>query len=193
MESDRDAGVTGKWKNWIVQDWAANAGYPDSRLILVAFRFTQWARARWGPLGRVVVAVYWLVSARVIGIELLPSTRIGPGLQLPHPNGIVVNPTVRIGANCLLRHQVTIGNSTLRDGTELGIPVIGDNVEFGAGAVVVGGIHVGDHARVAALSLVTRDVPAWGVVMGNPARLVRIDPAEGIDPVDEVEPAAPNA
>lgn len=163
------------WKQWVLQDWAANAGYPDSRLILLAYRFTQRARAQWGPLGELVFIVYWLVTARVIGVELSPSTKIGPGLRMPHPHGIVLNPAVRMGARCLLRHNVTIGNATRRDGTETGVASIGDDVEFGAGCVVVGGIHVGDHARIAALSLVIRDVPAWGVMMGNPARLVRID------------------
>ncbi len=120
--------------------------------------------------------------ARVVGVELSPSTRIGPGLRMPHPHGIVLNPATRIGARCLLRHNVTIGNSTRRDGGETGVPVIGDDVEFGAGCVVVGGIQVGDQARIAALSLVTRDVPAWGVAMGNPAQVVRVDQPQTVAP-----------
>jgi serine acetyltransferase len=163
------------WRSWVFQDWAANAGYPDSRLILVGYRFTQWARSGWGPLGTVIFAVYWIVTARILGVELPTSTRIGPGLRMPHPHGIVLNPAVRIGSDCLIRHNVTIGNTTRRDGSERGVASVGDGVEFGAGCVVVGPLHVGDHARVGALSLVTRDVPAWGVVVGNPAVLVRVD------------------
>jgi putative colanic acid biosynthesis acetyltransferase WcaB len=163
------------WRQWVMQDWAANAGYPDSRLILMAFRFTQRARAEWGVLGFVIFAVYWIITARVLGVELSPSTRIGPGLRMPHPHGIVLNPAVRMGAGCLLRHNVTIGNITRRDGTEKGVASVGDGVEFGVGCVVVGNIHVGDHARIAPLSLVTIDVPPWGVVIGNPAHLARID------------------
>jgi putative colanic acid biosynthesis acetyltransferase WcaB len=167
------------WRQWVLQDWAANAGYPDSRLILAAYRFTQLTRTQWGPLGGLIFAVYWIVVARVVGVELSPSTRIGPGLRMPHPNGIVLNPGVTMGAGCLLRHNVTIGNLTRRDGSDKGIASVGDDVEFGAGCVVVGDIHVGDHARIGALSLVTQDVPAWGVMLGNPAKLVRIDEPGG--------------
>jgi putative colanic acid biosynthesis acetyltransferase WcaB len=184
--------MTFTWRGWVFQDWAANAGYPDSRLILAAFRFTQRARAEWGGLGAVVFAVYWIVVARVIGVELPTGAQIGPGLKMPHPQGIVLNPAVRIGANCLLRHNVTIGNVTRRDGTEKGVASIGDDVEFGAGCVVVGDIKVGDHARIAALSLVTRDVPAWGVMVGNPATLARIDDPDYARPATEpAEPAEP--
>jgi len=166
-------------RQWVFQDWSANAGYPDSRLILLAYRFTQWARGRWGLPGQLVFAVYWVIVARMIGVEISPSTQIGPGLRMPHPHGIVLNPAVRIGARCLLRQNVTIGNTTRRDGSEIGVASVGDDVELGAGCVVVGRLHVGDHARIAALSLVTRDVPAWAVMMGNPAQLVRIDQPEG--------------
>lgn len=179
MASEPEDQARSSWRHWVFQDWAANAGYPDTRLILAAYRFTQRARANWGPLGGVVFAVYWILIARVIGVELSPSTQIGPGLRMPHPHGIVLNPAVRIGADCLLRHNVTIGNVTRRDGTEKGIASVGDSVEFGAGCVVVGDIHVGDHARIGALSLVTVDVPAWGVMIGNPGKLVRIDEPDG--------------
>jgi putative colanic acid biosynthesis acetyltransferase WcaB len=167
-------------RQWVFQDWAANQGYPDSRLILVAFRFTQRTRTQWGPLGELIFAIYWLVVARLVGVELSSSTRVGPGLRMPHPTGIVINPAARIGAGCLIRHNVTIGNTTRRDGTDRGSATVGDGVEFGAGCVVVGPIHVGDRARIAALSLVTHDVPAWGVMAGNPAHLVRVDAPQGV-------------
>ena len=87
----------------------------------------------------------------------------------------MLNPGVVMGADCILRQNVTIGNVIRRDGTEKGVASVGDGVEFGAGCVVVGLVHVGDNARIAALALVLEDVPARGVMMGNPARLVRID------------------
>jgi putative colanic acid biosynthesis acetyltransferase WcaB len=56
-----------------------------------------------------------------------------------------------------------------------GVASAGDGVEFGAGLVVVGPVHVGDHARIGALALVLDDVPERGVVVGNPGPLVRVD------------------
>jgi putative colanic acid biosynthesis acetyltransferase WcaB len=80
-----------------------------------------------------------------------------------------------MGADCILRQNVTVGNIVRRNGDEKGIASVGDGVEFGAGCVVVGNIHIGDHARIAALALVTEDVPPRGVMRGNPAQLIRID------------------
>ncbi len=52
---------------------------------------------------------------------------------------------------------------------------LGDDVELGTGCVVIGSVHVGDHARIGALAVVTKSVPDWAVVVGNPGRVLRID------------------
>lgn len=161
--------------DWALQDWNANAGYLDSQLVLVWFRLAQWTRYKPGMGGRLFCSFYRLVTSLLFSIELPPELVVGPRLRIFHPHSIVMNPGVRMGADCVLRQNVTIGNIARRDGSEKGIASVGDGVEFGAGCVVVGNIHVGDHARVAALSLVLDDVPEWGVVLGNPAKLVRID------------------
>ena len=75
-----------------------------------------------------------------------------------------------IGRNCDLSHQVTIGTAGLG---RTGVPRVGSNVSIGAGAVLIGDIQVGDGARVAANSLVNRDVPAGATVMGVPAKIVK--------------------
>ena len=62
-----------------------------------------------------------------------------------------------------------------RAGNELGVASIGDDVDLGAGCAVIGAVHVGDHARIGALAVVTKSVPAWAVVVGNPGRVIRID------------------
>jgi serine acetyltransferase len=57
---------------------------------------------------------------------------------------------------------------------------VADHVEMGAGCAAIGDLHVGDHARVGALAVVLKSVPEWGVVVGNPGRVVRDDePAPG--------------
>ncbi|RBY75290.1 serine acetyltransferase [Geodermatophilus sp. TF02-6] len=169
------AGPRGSFLRWVTQDWAVNAGYLDSRLVLLWFRAAQWAARSWGLAGRAFAAFYSLFTSLFIGVELPPALEVGPRLRIYHPHGIVLNPGVRLGADCVLRQHVTIGNIVRRDGTEKGVASAGDGVEFGAGCVVVGGLHVGSHARVAALALVLRDVPEWGVAVGNPAEVVRVD------------------
>lgn len=170
-----ESGVAPGIVHWIYQDWAANRGFRDSQLVLVAFRLAQWAHRHWGPFGSLYAGIYRLTTSLYSGIELPPESTIGPRLHTFHPHGIVLNPGVVMGADCILRQNVTVGNVMRRNGTDKGVASIGDGVEFGAGCVVVGPIHVGDHARIAALSLVTERVPEHGVIRGNPAQLVRID------------------
>lgn len=157
------------------QDWQVNSRYPDSQLILVWFRLAQWSYRHWGKPGLAVSMAYRLLCSLLLGVELPYQATIGPRLRIFHPHGIVVNPGVRMGADCILRQNVTIGNVMRRDGTEKGVASVGDGVEFGAGCVVAGDLHVGDGARIGALALVLRDVPANAVVGAPPGQVLRID------------------
>jgi serine acetyltransferase len=114
----------------------------------------------------------------VVGLALgtdFRSRRFGRQLFLPHPYGIVVHAGVVLGDRCTLFQHVTIGENTTRPG----VPVLGDDVVVGAGAVILGAVTVGDGARVGANAVVTDDVDAGTVVVGNPAR--RVDHQASID------------
>ena len=163
------------FRAWVLQDWQVNSGRPDSQLLLSWFRLAQWATDHWGPLARLVATPYWWIPSLVLGVELPVSATVGPRLRLYHPHGIVINPNCTIGSDCHLRHGVTIGNRGDRAGNELGVASVGDDVELGTGCVVIGDIHIGDHARIGALTIVLAPVPAWGVVVGNPGRVIRVD------------------
>lgn len=160
---------------WLFQDWRVNARYPDSQLILLWFRLAQWSYRHWGGPGLVLSLAYRLLTSLFLSVELPYQLRVGPRLRVFHPHSIVLNPGVTLGADCILRQSVTIGNVVRRDGTEKGVASAGNGVEFGAGCVVAGNLHVGDHARIGALALVLVDVPDYGVMVGNPAKLVRVD------------------
>lgn len=127
-----------------------------------------------------------MVSTVWGGTEIHPDARIGPGLVVLHPQKVIITRGVTIGANCRLSPGVGIGGDLGRADTD-GEPVIGDGVMVGHDAYVMGKVTIGHHALIGAKSMVTKDVPAFGVVAGVPARLLRIaDPTEYGLPADYV-------
>jgi serine O-acetyltransferase len=141
-----------------------------SRSLLAAIRAHQRAsasRAPWAVLARKWAALRHVFWSVVTGADIPVNSRIDGGLLLPHPNGVVIHPDARIGPNCLLFQQVTIG---VANG---GVPRIEGHVDIGAGARVLGAITVGAHARIGANAVVVHDVPPGATVVGIPARVVR--------------------
>ncbi len=163
------------FRAWVTQDWDANAGFRDTKVILAWFRMTQWGLRRWGAVGRAMNVVFYLVSRNILALELAPGGEIGPGLWLPHPHNIHVNVKARIGRNCYIGQGVSVGTAIDLDGHETPSPVVGDHVQLGAGCVVVGNITLGDYSRIGANAVVTSDVPAHASALGNPARILRSD------------------
>jgi serine O-acetyltransferase len=94
---------------------------------------------------------------------------IGGGLHISHIGGVHINEGAVLGKNCNLTHHITIGASAMG---RSGIPVIGDDVYIGTGAVLVGKIRVGSGAKIAANTLVMTNVPEGATVMGVPGRIV---------------------
>jgi serine O-acetyltransferase len=106
----------------------------------------------------------------VLGAELSPKARIGPGLALPHAGrGVVIADDAVIGSNAMIFWRVTIAAD------EHGAPRLGDDVSVATGAFIVGDITVGAGARIGANSLVLEDVPPKGVAFGVPARVLHLD------------------
>ena len=90
--------------------------------------------------------------------------------DFPHGlNGIIVNPNSSIGKNARIFHQVTIGD--LGRG-EFDAPTIGDNVTIGAGAKILGKIHIGNNVTISAGAIVVEDVPDNATVVGPKARII---------------------
>jgi serine O-acetyltransferase len=122
-------------------------------------------------LGRIAMKLYWLpyrLIETAVGITLPVSAQIGPGLRIWHFGNVIVHPDAVIGANCTLRQGVTIGNRN-NDGP---VPRIGDNVEFGAYAQVLGDVTVGNNCKIGAMSVVLCDVPDNATAVGIPAKVI---------------------
>lgn len=154
-------------------DWSRETrkgGWDPGRALLASIRAYQRHALAGGPLSAVFkkIAVlrhrFWSAMA---GADIPINCRLGGGLLLPHPNGIVIHPEARIGPNCLVFQQVTLGK-----GKRHGVPVVGGHVDIGAGAKILGGVTIGDHARIGANAVVLIDVPAGKTAVGVPAAIV---------------------
>ena len=132
-------------------------------------------------------------SRRRTGIEIHPGATIGRRLVIDHGMGIVIGETAEIGDDCLIYHGVTLGGT----GKDVGKrhPTIGNNVLIGTGAKVLGPIKVGDNSRIAANSVVLKEIPEDSTAGGVPARVVRIagqkvDFAGEVDQVSVADPVS---
>jgi serine O-acetyltransferase len=158
-----------------VPDWSREAkrlrDWQPSRSLMASIRSYQRLRggARPDRAARRWLAVlrhrFWSV---VTGADVPLVCRIEGGLLLPHPNGIVIHPDARIGPNCLLFQQVTLGTG----GPVPGAPVLAGHVDVGAGAKILGGVHIGAHAVIGANAVVLCGVPDGATAVGIPARIV---------------------
>ena len=123
-----------------------------------------------GPLAKAVS----LLNFFAYGIEIAVRCPIGPGLFLPHTQGTVIG-AWRVGSNATIFQGVTLGARDV-DFTynERSRPTLGSGVTVGAGAKVLGGLILGDGARVGANSVVLADIPRGALAVGAPARVVDI-------------------
>jgi serine O-acetyltransferase len=130
-------------------------------------RLAHWLLMR----GRRDLALYLQsLSSSVFQTDINPAARIGKGIFLDHATGFVVGETAIIGDNVSILHGVTLGG-TGKEGSDRH-PKIGNGVLIGAGAKILGNIHVGHCSRVAAGSVVLKPVPSNVTVAGVPAKVV---------------------
>jgi serine O-acetyltransferase len=159
-------------------------------LDLVWRDFDRMARAGASPLQLLSDPASWVVAAHRIGraLHALPAALrapllfayrpwevalgafsgttlplhadIGGGLRLYGTGGILVSPKAHIGRDCDLSHGAVLAE------TETGAPWLGDRVYVGSGARILGGVRIGNDARIGACAVVEHDVPDGGIVQG---------------------------
>jgi serine O-acetyltransferase len=125
---------------------------------------------RSGPIRRFLFTAYLPLARAVetVSKTTLPVfAEIGGGLRVVDCGMIFLHSNCVIGRNCTLRRGVTIGNAR-DDGAT---PVIGDNVDIGAYAQILGGVRIGDDAKIGSMSVVLRDVPPGASAIGIPAKI----------------------
>ena len=141
-----------------------------SRSLLASIRSYQSLAISNNPFKVILIKVavlrhlFWSV---ITGADIPINTQIAGGLLIPHPNGIVMHADVKIGPNCLIFQQVTLGS---KDDSKP--PVVGGHVDIGAGAKLLGEINIGNHAKIGANAVVLIDVPEGKSAVGVPAKIV---------------------
>ena len=157
----------------LAEDLAAHGGdrtRPGYRA-LRAHRIGNWRMGLPTPL-RQAVGVFYRLKFRhardVLGIELPYAAKLGRRVVIEHQGAIVVHGNVVMGDDCVIRQGVTLGNKTMD--RPMDAPTLGDRVNVGAGAKVLGAVTLGDDAQVGANAVVVKDVPAGVTVVGIPAK-----------------------
>jgi serine O-acetyltransferase len=114
------------------------------------------------------------ISRWLTGIEIHPGACIGNCVFIDHGMGVVIGETAEIGDGCTIYQGVTLGGTSLSKGAKRH-PTLGRNVVVGAGAKVLGGFLVGDHAAIGSNAVVTKPVPAGATAVGIPARIIQAE------------------
>jgi len=132
------------------------------------------------PGGRLAARLLSQFARSVTGVEIHPGAQIGRRFFIDHGMGVVIGETAEIGDDVMIYHGVTLGGRSMMRVKRH--PTIGNNVTIGAGARILGPVHIGDRVQIGANSVVVKDVPAGAVATGVPAT-IRF-PNKGEDPYE---------
>lgn len=138
--------------------------------VMVVYRFGRW---RYGvrpsalrKLCSLMYRVLYKLMQIITGIELPCEAVVGRNFVIEHFGGIVISGYAKFGDNCRIRNGVVVG---LRHVEEKCAPTIGDNVDIGSGAKLLGPIRIGDNVLIGANAVVICDVPDNCIAVGVPA------------------------
>ena len=159
----------------IREDWHTYERDPwrQGLWVMLAYRFGQWRYGVRPAIARRPLSLAYklakIASQILTGIDLPCETRVGRRLKFEHFGGIIISGDTVIGDDVIIRNGVTIG---LRNTGKPGAPRIGNRVDIGTGAKVLGMISIGDDAVIGANAVVLCDVPPGSLAVGIPARII---------------------
>jgi serine O-acetyltransferase len=139
---------------------------------LAVYRFGRWRIGLQPRLLRQLLYPLYLLLYKgvqvVAGIEMPCEVEIGRNFVIDHFGGIVISGYAKFGDNCRIRNGCVVGLARVDDPCA---PTIGNNVDIGCGAKLLGRITIGDNVLIGANAVVVRDVPANSIAVGVPARV----------------------
>jgi len=161
----------------IREDWRAHSKdwtQPGFRAVAV-YRFGVWSKqVRLRPVRGILYRIHRVLYRYVrnhYGIELPDTAIVGRRLRIGHQGGTIIHYNAVIGDDCLIRQNVTIGATS--EETVRHAPTLGNNVQVGCGAAILGKITIGAGARIGPNAVVMTNVPAGATAFAMPARIVK--------------------
>ena len=146
-------------------DWAAQGFW-----VMLVYRFGRWRYTIQNVLIRKICSFIYKFLYKLVqiltGIEMPCEAEVGDNFLIDHFGGIVISGYAKFGDNCRLRNGVVVG---LKNVAEPCAPQIGNNVDIGAGAKILGNIKIGNNVNIGANSVVLTDVPDNAIAVGVPA------------------------
>ena len=173
MDADNYWLLPGNTKEWAIQWASANPARTLRRYLSYLRRQEYYMNTARGSKLKQILSLYYEGKKNRLGIRL--GIEIGPnvfgkGINLYHGGSIIINPAVRAGEGCSLHGANCIGNN----GLTKAVPTLGNNVDIGYGAVIIGDITIADGVKIGANAVVNRSVTEPGcTVAGVPARVVK--------------------
>jgi serine O-acetyltransferase len=159
----------------IREDWETYQKDPARQglWVMLVYRFGRWRyqiSSRWLRMPfSLLYRILKLLSQILTGIDLPCEVTVGRRLLIEHFGGIIISGDTVLGDDVVIRNGVTIG---LKRTGERGAPVIGNRVDIGTGAKVLGSIRIGDDVIIGANAVVLNDVPSHSLAVGVPARII---------------------
>jgi serine O-acetyltransferase len=148
-------------------DWSSQGFW-----VMVVYRFGRWRYTIKSGLLRkpfsLLYKIFYKFIQVITGIELPCEVTVGKNFRIDHFGGIIISGFASFGDNCVIRDGVTVGLRRVDDPVA---PQIGNNVDIGTGAKVLGGITIGDDVVIGANAVVLEDVPSNSIAVGVPARI----------------------
>ncbi|PPD54059.1 MAG: serine acetyltransferase [Methylotenera sp.] len=146
-------------------DWAAQGFW-----VLMVYRFGRWRYTINNVFFRKICSFLYKFLYKLVqiltGIEMPCEAKVGENFLIDHFGGIVISGYAKFGDNCRIRNGVVVG---LKNVNEPCAPQIGNNVDIGAGAKLLGNIKIGSNVSIGANSVVLTDVPDNSIAVGVPA------------------------
>ncbi|MES2547363.1 MAG: serine acetyltransferase [Pseudomonadota bacterium] len=146
-------------------DWSAQGFW-----VMLVYRFGRWRYTINNALLRKICSLIYKFLYKLVqiltGIEMPCEAEVGDNFLIDHFGGIVISGYAKFGDNCRIRNGVVVG---LKNVTEPCAPQIGNNVDIGAGAKILGNIKIGNNVNIGANSVVLTDVPDNTIAVGVPA------------------------
>ena len=174
--SDLEIVTLGLWQQ-IKEDWEAHGRdwtKPGFRAVAVqrfgVWRMTIQPKPLRAPFSILYRALYRHVR-NVYGIDLYYTIKLGRRVIVEHQGGIIIHGDSCIGDDSIVRQGVTLGCRYLERRFEA--PKLGDRVNVGAGAIILGAVTIGDDVNIGANAVVLSDIPAGQTAVGIPAKIIK--------------------